>query len=97
MSIREIVAASNIPYRNVVFGVLTTCAIGVYVPFWLPSSWYFLYYIIIIVGLLGLLYLTFWVYKSGFKKQALLMGVLYVTLFTIFFVIAIWLQDSRSV
>lgn len=97
MSIREIVAASHVPYRKVVFGVLTTCAIGVYVPFWLPSSWHFLYYIIILTGLLGLLYITFWVYKSGFKKQALLMGVLYISLFTMFFIIALWLQESQSV
>lgn len=90
MKIREIVAASYIPYRKVVFGVLTVCSIGIYVPFWLPSSWYFLYYIIISIAFVGLLYITFWVYRAGYKKQALLMSILYPSLFAMFIVILKW-------
>lgn len=90
MKIREIVAASYIPYRKVVFGVLTVCSIGIYVPFWLPSSWYFLYYIIIPIALVGVLYITFWVYRAGYKKQALLMTIGYVAVFVISIVVLKW-------
>lgn len=90
MKIREIVAASYIPYRKVVFGVLTVCSIGIFVPFWLPSSWYFLYYIIISIALVGLVYITFWVYRAGYKKQALLMIIGYVAVFVISIVVLKW-------
>ncbi len=96
MKIREIVAASHIPYRKVVFGVLTVCSIGIYVPFWLPLSWHFLYYIFIPIALLGVLYIAFWVYKSGYKKQALLMTIFYIALFTITIMIFKWAYDGLS-
>ncbi len=96
MKIREIVAASYIPYRKVVFGVLTVCSIGIYIPFWLPLSWHFLYYILIPIALLGLLYITFWVYKSGYKKQALLMTLFYISLFAISILILKWGYDGLA-
>ena len=96
MKFREIVAASYIPYRNVVFGVLTACSIGIWVPFWLPSSWFFLYYIIITCALVGLLYITFWVFRAGYKKRALMMSILYLSLFAIFIVVLKWAYDGLS-
>ena len=93
MKLREIVAASYIPYRKVVFGVLTACSLGTGVLIWLPSSWYFLYYIIILIGLVGLLYIAFWVFRSGYKKRALLMSILYISFCTILIVFFKWALD----
>ena len=94
MKFREIVTASYIPYRKVVFGVLTACSIGIYVPFWLPSSWYFLYYIIIPIALVGVLYISFWVFRAGYKKQALMMSILYLSLFAISIAVFKWGYDG---
>ncbi len=96
MKIREIVAASYIPHRKIVFGVLTVCSLGIYVPFWLPTSWHFLYYIFIPIALLGLLYIAYWVYKSGYKKQALLMTIFYIALFAISILLLKWVYDSQT-
>ena len=42
----------------------------------LPPSLFFLKYVGIIVALVGFIYMYFWVYRAGYKKEAILMTII---------------------
>lgn len=42
----------------------------------LPLSLFFLKYVGIIVALVGFIYMYFWVYRAGYKKEAILMTII---------------------
>lgn len=76
MLIREIVSKVRIPCRPVIYvagfgGMALMMAAS-----FLPPSLFFLKYVGIIIALVGLLYMCFWIYKRGYKKEALLMAII---------------------
>ena len=76
MSIQEIVSKVHIPYRPVIyvagFGGMALMMVATF----LPPSLFFLKYVGIILALAGFLYMAFWIYKGGYKKEALLIAIL---------------------
>ena len=76
MSIRDIVSKVHIPYRPVIyvagFGGMALMMVATF----LPPSLFFLKYVGIILALAGFIYMYFWVYKAGYKKEALLMAII---------------------
>ena len=76
MLIRDIVSKVHIPYRPVIyvagFGGMALMMVATF----LPPSLFFLKYVGIILALAGFLYMYFWVYRAGYKKEALLMAII---------------------
>ena len=94
MKLREIIAASHVPYRKVVNWVMFGGSQAFWLAFWLPASFYFVRYLAVSIILVGALYVAFWVYRSGYRKQALLMTIGYVALFMISIVILMWAYND---
>lgn len=76
MSIRDIVSKVYIPCRPVVYVSWFVGIALMMVASFLPPSLFFLKYVGIATALAGLLYMYFWVYKAGYKKEALLMAII---------------------
>lgn len=80
MSIRDIVSKVHIPCRPVIyvagFGGMALMMVATF----LPPSLFFLKYVGIILALAGFMYMYFWVYKAGYKKEALLMAIISIAL-----------------
>ena len=80
MLIRDIVSKVHIPCRPVIyvagFGGMALMMLATF----LPPSLFFLKYVGIILALAGFLYMDFWVYKAGYKKEALLMAIISIAL-----------------
>ena len=76
MSIRDIVSKVHIPCRPVIyvagFGGMALMMVATF----LSPSLFFLKYAGIILALAGFMYMFFWVYKAGYKKEALLMAII---------------------
>ena len=76
MSIRDIVSEVHIPCRPIIyvagFGGMALMMGATF----LPPSLFFLKYVGIILALAGFIYMYFWVYKAGYKKEALLMAII---------------------
>ena len=76
MLIRDIVSKVHIPCRPVIyvagFGGMALMMVATF----LPPSLFFLKYVGIILALAGFLYMAFWIYKGGYKKEALLIAIL---------------------
>ena len=76
MLIRDIVSKVHIPCRPVIyvagFGGMALMMLATF----LPPSLFFLKYVGIILALAGFLYMYFWVYRAGYKKEALLMAII---------------------
>ena len=80
MLIRDIVSKVHIPCRPVIyvagFGGMALMMVATF----LPLSLFFLKYVGIILALAGFMYMYFWVYKAGYKKEALLMAIISIAL-----------------
>ncbi|MDE7350706.1 MAG: hypothetical protein K2N25_06535 [Muribaculaceae bacterium] len=76
MLIRDIVSKVHIPCRPVIyvagFGGMALMMVATF----LPPSLFFLKYVGILLALAGFLYMAFWIYKGGYKKEALLIAIL---------------------
>ena len=87
MSIRDIVSKVHIPCRPVIyvagFGGMALMMVASF----LPPSLFFLKYVGIILALAGFMYMYFWVYKAGYKKEALLMAIISIALALIIIVV----------
>ena len=75
MSIRDIVSKVHIPCRPIIyvagFGGMALMMVATF----LSPSLFFLKYVGIIFALAGFMYMYFWVYKAGYKKEALIMAI----------------------
>ena len=75
MSIRDIVSKVHIPCRPIIyvagFGGMALMMVATF----LSPSLFFLKYVGIILALAGFMYMYFWVYKAGYKKEALIMAI----------------------
>lgn len=87
MSIRDIISKAYIPYRPVVYVSGFVGLALMMVASFLPPSLFFLKYVGIAAALTGLLYMSFWVYKVGYKKEALLMAIISIALAVIIIVV----------
>lgn len=102
MKFRDLVEASYIPCRKVAYGVIGIGSIAFAVFTWLfildviAPSLYWIGYIAILLMFIGVCYLTFWVYRAGYKKRALLMGILYIAIFAISIIVLMWIFESYS-
>ena len=76
MSIRDIVSKVHIPCRPVIYVAGYGGMALMMVASFLPPSLFFLKYVGIIVAFVGILYIAFWIYKGGYKKEALLMAII---------------------
>ncbi|MDE6018531.1 MAG: hypothetical protein K2G85_06935 [Muribaculaceae bacterium] len=73
---------------------LVSCGVvALYVTNWLPFSYFFIKYIIISILLAVVLYFAFWMYKAGYRKQALLMAIVGVALAAISIIVLKWAYD----
>ena len=76
MSIRDIVSKVHISCRPVIyvagFGGMALMMVATF----LSPSLFFLKYVGIILALSGFLYMFFWIYRAGYKKDALLMAII---------------------
>ena len=96
MKLRDIISSIHMPYRKVMYVVAACGSIILYVIDWLPFSLYFLRYISVAILLAVALYFSFWMYKAGYRKQALLVAIVGVALFAIAIVIFKWAYDELS-
>ena len=80
MSIRDIVSKSHIPCRPVVYVSGFVGIALMMVASFLPPSLFFLKYVGIILALSGFLYMFFWIYRAGYKKEALLLAIISIAL-----------------
>ena len=94
MKLRNIISTVHMPYRKVMYVVAACSSISLYIIDWLPFSFYFLRYISLSLLLAVVLYFAFWMYKAGYRKQALLMAIVGITLFAISVVIFKWAYDG---
>ena len=80
MSIRDIISKVHIPCRPVIyvagFGGMALMMVATF----LSPSLFFLKYVGIILALAGFLYMAFWIYKGGYKKEALLYAIISIAL-----------------
>lgn len=76
MLIREIVSKVHIPCRPLVYAAGFAGMALMMVATFLPLSLFFLKYVGIIVALVGFIYMYFWVYRAGYKKEAILMTII---------------------
>ena len=76
MLIRDIVSKVHIPCRPVIYVAGYGGMALMMVASFLPPSLFFLKYVGIIVAFVGILYIAFWIYKGGYKKEALLMAII---------------------
>ncbi len=89
MKLQELIASIHVPYRNAAFGVmfLGSITFGIFVLCFsgnaVSPNLYWISYAAILLMFIGIMYLTFWVYKAGYKKRALLMAIAYIALFAI--------------
>ena len=87
MLIRDIVSKVHIPCHPVIyvagFGGMALMMLATF----LPPSLFFLKYVGIILALAGFMYMYFWVYKAGYKKEALLMAIISTALALIIIVV----------
>ncbi len=90
MKIREILGTVHIPYLKVLYAVAICGLIALCLPNWLSSSFFFLKYIGLSILLAVMLYLSFWLYKAGHKKLALLYAIASLALFAISIVVFKW-------
>ncbi len=102
MKLRELIASIYVPYRNVAFGVmmLGSITLAVFVLLFtgnaVTPNLYWISYLAILLMFIGAMYLTFWVYKAGFKKRALLLAISYIALFAISMVALTWIFDRYT-
>ncbi len=102
MKLRELVAAIYVPYRNVAYGLMIFGSIVNGIFSWcfikdaVTPNLYWICYVAILLMFIGIMYLTFWVYKAGYKKRALLMAIAYVALFAISIIIITWAFHSHT-
>lgn len=94
MKLRNIISTIHMPYRKVMYVVAACGSIFLYVVDWIPFSLYFLRYVSVSILLAVALYFSFWVYKAGYRKQALLMTIVGVALFAMSIVIYKWAYDG---
>lgn len=94
MKLRNIISSIHMPYRKVMYVVATCGSLFLYVIDWLPFSLYFLRYVSVSILLGVALYFSFWMYKAGYRKQALLVAIVGVALFAVSIVIFKWAYDS---
>ena len=76
MLIRDIVSKVHIPCRPVIYVAGFGGMVLMMVATFLPPSLFFLKYVGILLALAGFLYMAFWIYKGGYKKEALLVAIL---------------------
>ncbi len=99
MKLRELIASIHVPYRNVAFGIMMLGSITLAVFVWcfignaVTPNLYWISYVAILLMFLGAMYLTFWVYKAGYQKRALLLTIYYIALFSISMVALTWIFD----
>ncbi len=102
MKLRELIASIHVPYRNVTFGVMMLGSITLAVFVWLfigntvTPNFYWISYVAILLMFIGAMYLTFWVYKAGYQKRALLLAISYIALFAVSMVVLTWIFDSYT-
>ncbi len=102
MKLRELIASIHVPYRNVAYGVMIFGSIVFSVFGWcfiryaVPTNLYWISYLSILLMFMGIMYLTFWIYKAGYKKRALLLAIAYIALFAISTVVITWVFDSNN-
>ncbi len=102
MKLRELIASIYVPYRNVVYGVLIFGSIifGGFSWFFIRDAvtpnLYWISYAALLLMFIGFMYLTFWVYKAGYKKRALLLAILYIAVFTLTTIVTRWALDSYT-
>ena len=96
MKLRDIIASIYMPYRKVMYAVISCGIVALYATDWLPFSYFFIKYIIISILLAVVMYFAFWMYKSGYRKQSLLVAIVGLALFSIAIVVFKWAYDGLS-
>ncbi len=86
MLIREIVSKVHIPCRPLIYVAGFGGMVLMMVATFLPPSLFFLKYVGIILALAGFLYMAFWIYKGGYRKEALLFSIISIALALIYIV-----------
>ncbi len=90
MKFREILGTVHIPYLKVLYVIAICGLIALCLPNWLSPSFFFLKYIGLSILLAVMLYLSFWIYKAGYKKLSLLYAIASLALFAISIVVFKW-------
>lgn len=94
MKLRDIISSIHMPYRKVMYVVASCCVVALYATDWLPFSFFFIKYLSISLILAVVLYFAFWMYKAGYRKQALLVAIVGMALFAISIVVLKWAYDG---
>ena len=94
MKLRDIISLIPMPYRKVMYVVASCCVVAIYVTDWLPFSFFFIKYISMSLILAVVLYFSFWMYKAGYRKHALLLAIGGVALSAISIVVFKWAYDG---
>lgn len=97
MKIRDIISTIHMPYRKVMYVAACCGVVAMFATDWLPIQFFFIKFISISLIFAVMLYFSFWMYRAGYRMQALLIAILSLALFATSIVIMVWVQKNLAI
>lgn len=94
LSASDLRSSSYIPHHTTAVLVWGVCWLIIVLSFITLEGCYFIYYIASSLILASLLYWMFWVYRAGFKRQALRKSVQYIVVYILALLLLIFAKDE---